>query len=96
MTVTGPAVEVRADEYYFDPQVINTQPGDLKITVRDIGTLAHNMRIFRDDRQVGHAAPVEPGETTSTTVKLTPGRYEMVCTIGDHDKLGVRGEIIVK
>jgi uncharacterized cupredoxin-like copper-binding protein len=29
-------------------------------------------------------------------VRLTPGTYEMLCTVGDHAELGMRGELEVK
>jgi plastocyanin len=91
------AVRVTAEEYRFDPQTIVVEgAGRLTIRLRNDGTLAHDVRVRKDDRDVGGTPSFPAGETRATTLKLAHGRYELICTVGDHAKLGMRGELIVK
>ena len=92
----GGALSVTADEYSFEPDRVTVRkPGELRITLRNEGSLAHDLRVFRGDREVGGTPPFEKGER-STRVRLTPGRYRLVCTIGDHEKLGMVGTLTVR
>ena len=98
-TVTVPAdgsVRVVAREYSFDPSAIVVRgPGTLSLTLRNEGSLAHNLKLLSDGREVG-GTPSFPGGR-SESVRLTVGRgdYELVCTVGDHDELGMKGTLRV-
>jgi plastocyanin len=88
---------VTADEYSFDPgRVVVRGAGPLTIRLRNAGELAHNLRVERDGKDVGGTPTFGGGETQAGRVNLEHGRYEMVCTVGDHAELGMRGELEVK
>ena len=51
--------------------------------------------IEREEREV------DPGGERATkqldnTVSMAPGTYEMLCTVGDHAQLGMRGTLMVR
>jgi plastocyanin len=93
----GAALRVIADEYSFDPAaVVLDGGGELRIRLVNEGSLAHNLRLVRGDEDVGGTSTFAGGEAGSDTVRVTPGRYEMVCTVGDHAELGMTGELQVK
>ena len=100
--VTVPAgkdLRVKADEYRFDPaRVILREAGrePLKIVLDNEGSLAHNLRVFRDDRELGGTPTFPGGEVRSGSVGLPRGRYRLVCTVGDHEDLGMTGELEVR
>ena len=97
-TVDGTApIEVTGDEYSFDPETLVVQRGGrLTIALRNEGALAHNLRVFRGDQELGGTPTFQGGDTRSGEVTLEPGTYEMVCTVGNHADLGMTGTLEVR
>jgi plastocyanin len=90
-------LHVTAREYSFDPSRVELSgAGPLTIRLRNAGSLAHNLKLTRDGETIGGTPTFPGGETRSGRVSLGAGRYEMVCTVGDHAELGMRGELEVK
>ena len=100
-TVTAPVSAehvVRADEYRFDPKslVLMGRGGRIELTLENDGTLAHNLRVFAGDRELGGTPTFPAGERRSGTVVLRPGGYRLVCTVGSHEQLGMTGSLEVR
>jgi plastocyanin len=94
---SGGAVTVTAREYRFDPdRVVLAGAGTLTIRLRNDGELAHNIRVRRDGREIGGTQSFPPGRTESARVRLAPGTYELLCTVGDHAELGMKGRLEVR
>jgi plastocyanin len=94
---SGAAVTVKAHEYRFDPdRVVVRGPGPLTIKLRNDGDLAHNIRVRRGGEEVGGTPSFPPGRTESAQLRLRPGDYQLLCTVGDHADLGRRGALEVK
>jgi plastocyanin len=90
-------LRVTGDEYSFDPErVVVRGAGPLTIRLRNAGELAHNLRLTRDGEDVGGTPTFPGGETQSGRVNLEHGRYQMICTVGDHAELGMTGELEVR
>ena len=84
-------------EYSFDPSAIVVKgAGRLRITLRNEGSLAHNIKVRRTGELVGGTPSFPAGDTESALVILEHGNYELVCTVGDHAKLGMKGELTVR
>ncbi len=98
-SVTVPAdgsVGVVAREYSFDPSVIVVRaPGTLRLTLRNEGSLAHNLKLLSDGREVGGTPSFPGGRSESVRLTVLPGDYELVCTVGDHAELGMKGTLKV-
>ncbi|PTL58618.1 hypothetical protein [Paraconexibacter algicola] len=90
-------------EYRIDPQVIRVRPGRIHIVARNEGRLPHNLRVRSLDRErgeeveeFGQFSPTAfPGGLVTGDVVLQSGKYELVCTLGNHDDLGQTGTLIV-
>ena len=99
-TVTAPAnakLRVVAEEYSFDPSTIVLRgAGTLTLTLRNEGSLAHNLKLFRGEEELGGTPPLPAGRSESTRVNLEHGSYRMVCTVGDHEELGMTGTLRVR
>ncbi len=99
-TVTAPAnakLRVVADEYSFDPStIVLSGAGTLTVTLRNEGSLAHNLKLFRGDEEIGGTSTLPAGGSESTRLNLEHGSYRMVCTVGDHEQLGMTGELRVR
>ena len=98
-TVTAPAggpVRVVAKEYSFDPStIVMKQPGTLRLTLDNSGSLAHDIKVEKDGRVIGGTPPFPAGESRSASVRLASGTYEFICTVGDHAQLGMKGTLKV-
>jgi plastocyanin len=98
-TVTAAAngsVRVVAKEYSFDPSdIVVRSPGTLSVTLVNDGSLAHNWKLFKEGRDLGGTPAFSSGQTKSAEVRVARGRYEFICTVGDHAELGMKGTLTV-
>jgi plastocyanin len=99
-TVTVPAdatLRVVAHEYRFDPATIVLEGGGtLTLSLRNKGSLAHNLKVLRDDGEVGGTPTLPAGSSASTHLSLGRGSYRIICSVGDHEQLGMSGTLRVR
>jgi plastocyanin len=89
---SGADYEVFASEFAFAPPfLVVDKPGTYTFSLRNDGTLPHNMTI----EGVGKTPDVEPGDTAVTELTLEPGLYQMFCGIGNHRAQGMDGQVTV-
>jgi plastocyanin len=89
-----------ASEYKFEPKDVQVNAGTTKPTVvrfvmRNNGSLAHDIHIEKDGRDLGGTPIFGPGKTESGQATLAPGTYDFICTVGDHAALGMKGTLTV-
>ena len=91
-------VEVVADEYLFDPSsvVVEGGGGAVEVVLDNQGAIAHNLRLFDGADEVGGTPTFAGGDQRSASVELEPGAYRMVCTVADHEELGMVGELEIR
>ena len=93
----GETVAVVAKEYSFDPEtIVLTGGGKLTVELDNQGTLAHNLRVFDGGTDIGGTPTFAGGEPRTGTVQVEPGEYELLCTVGDHAALGMKGKLTVR
>jgi plastocyanin len=97
----GKPFVVKADEYKFDPGKVvvkagTTGPTTLTIQLTNGGAQAHDLHLERGGDDLGGTPVFGPGQTKTAKVTLTPGTYDFVCTVGDHEQLGMKGTLTVK
>ena len=85
-----------AREYSFAPANLAVAAGRVRIILRNEGSVAHNLKVQKDGEELGGTPTFVGGESRSSSVELRPGRYEMVCTVGDHAQLGMQGTLIAR
>lgn len=95
-------VRVELNEYRIVPENIRVREGRIRIIARNVGELTHNVRVTQITREIGEEATdymttdtAQPGQVVGESVTLGPGKYRIVCTIGNHDDLGQYGELRV-
>ena len=98
-------LRLRVDEYRIVPRDLRTRAGRVHLVVHNVGRLTHNVSVetFSDSPEtdspveLGRTSTAHPGETVSEIERLTlrPGKYRLVCTIGNHDDLGQYGTLVV-
>jgi plastocyanin len=93
-------VDIDADEYRFDPGRILVKSAGrnvrLRVVLHNGGSLAHNIRVLDGDRQIAGLRSFPPGEKRPLSVNLQPGEYDYVCTVADHEELGMVGRLEVR
>ena len=96
----GATAEIVATEYRFDPgRLVINGPGRaarLRIVMANRGTLAHNLHLRDGKRDLAVTPTFKPGEERSLSASLVPGRYTLVCTVADHEELGMTGKVEVR
>ena len=99
-TVTAPAkakLRVVADEYSFDPSTIVLQgAGTLAVRLQNEGSLAHNLKVLRGDKEIGGTTTLPAGRRGSARINLEHGDYRIICSVGDHEQLGMTGTLRVR
>jgi plastocyanin len=103
--VLNRTIGLKLDEYRILPKVVEAPAGPLRLVIRNIGILTHNVAVEKIPK-VGSDKPGEVLARTTTVhagerspvveLNLPPGTYRLVCTIGNHDDLGQTGTLIVK
>jgi plastocyanin len=97
-TTVAKGLKVSAKEYSFNPSnvVVKGGGGKLKITLTNDGSIAHDLKVEKNGQEIGGTPTFAGGQTQSATVKLAPGSYTFLCTVGDHADLGMRGKLTVE
>jgi uncharacterized cupredoxin-like copper-binding protein len=97
-------LRLKLDEYRIRPQALEVHTGVIRIVARNGGRLTHNVKVQQADDAQGSTTPVDfggtptaqPGQTVrSDPIRLEPGTYRLVCTIGNHENLGQYAELRV-
>src|SRR3954447_9751718 len=91
----GRVVRVTGREYSFNPGSVVVTAGTVRFRFVNEGSLAHDLRVFRGGRDLGGTRPFQGG-ARSAKVRLEPGSYRMVCTVGDHATLGMSASLRVR
>ena len=96
----GGPLTVTATEYKFTPasfvlKTASSGPTPVKLVLKNTGAVAHDIHVVRGGQDLGGTPIFAPGQTQDATVTLTPGSYELICTVGDHQQLGMRGKLVV-
>jgi plastocyanin len=89
-----------ADEYSFEPSNVtvksgSSQPSTVRFTLRNDGSLAHDLHVELEGQDLGGTPIFGPGKEESGQASLAPGEYEFICTVGDHADLGMKGKLTV-
>ena len=99
-SVTAPAnakLRVVGDEYSFDPSTIVLQgAGALAVRLQNEGSLAHNLKVLRGDEEIGGTSTLPAGRGGSARLNLEHGNYRIICSVGDHEQLGMTGTLRVR
>ena len=93
----------RLDEYRIRPGAVKVRAGRIRILARNDGILTHNVKVEEatyeegvTPAEYGRTATMQPGESApGVTLRLAPGRYRLVCSIGNHENLGQYAELEV-
>jgi plastocyanin len=89
-------VEITLDDFSIRPQTVRAGPGRVTFEATNRGRLPHNFRLRRGAREPLQITTLLPGAAGTAAVTLRRGKYEMVCTVSNHEELGMRGTLVVR
>lgn len=98
----GAPLDVTAKDFSFSPANVRvtgataSKPARLRIAVTNKGVQGHDLRVEKGADDLGGTPVFTGGQTRTATVRLKPGTYTMVCTVSNHEQLGMKGTIVVR
>jgi len=94
---TMQVVNVVAKEFAFEPRQIEVKAGAAKFVVRNEGTVEHDFEIvgIAEHGAEHETRLIQPNKISEVEVELSPGTYQVVCTVPGHKDAGMEGTIVV-
>jgi uncharacterized cupredoxin-like copper-binding protein len=93
---TSNASEVQmSDRLRFDPADVTVSQG-ATITVKNSGSLQHDLKLRQNGNVVAGTDLVDGGKTATLEVGVKPGTYEMFCSVPGHEDGGMKGTFTVQ
>jgi plastocyanin len=89
-------LEITLDDFLIAPQNVRADDGRVTFVVTNRGRLGHNFRLRADGRDVVEITTLLPGEQATESADLAPGRYTMLCTVANHEELGMTARFVVR
>ncbi len=88
---------VKATEYHLELSRASAAPGRTEVQLVNKGQDAHDVALIGPSgRAGGRIGPLKPGERRSALVRLSPGRWTLLCTLPRHAARGMRAVLAVR
>lgn len=95
------ATTVDLDEFSIEPKTLTVSSG-ATVEAKNVGATPHNLTIERgpdaskQSEELAATSTFSGGKSDTLKVDLEPGRYALVCTVGDHRQQGMVGSLTVR
>jgi plastocyanin len=89
-------VELTQTDFRWRPQLVRAPAGELTFAVVNRARLPHNLRVEGRGREWARLSALKPGERDQVRAKLPPGDYRLLCSIANHEELGMYGTLVVR
>ncbi len=81
----------------FSKKTLSAPSGQVKLVLTNkSGTFRHDIAIKGNGIKKRSGPKVGKGGVSTVTVRLAPGRYTYFCTVGSHEKNGMKGTLTVR
>jgi hypothetical protein len=95
--VPGHAVAITIADYRYVPQNVSVAAGQVFFAVKNDGAEPTNLEIHHHGgSEVGRIYTMAPGAFKTLILRLKPGRYDMVSSVGKQAVLGQYGTLTVR
>jgi uncharacterized cupredoxin-like copper-binding protein len=93
----GETLTFVANEYSLSPSKARVVgAGDVTLELDNRGRVSHNLTVRRGEAELTAVPAIKSQEIKSGTLSLPPGRYELICTVEGHEKLGMHATLEVR
>jgi plastocyanin len=89
------AMTVTATEMAFRLDDADVPAGEYTLTLTNRGRSTHDLVVEQAGDDVAGTDTINPGESTTLTVTLTPGRYVFYCSVANHRAMGMEVAVTV-
>jgi plastocyanin len=84
-------------DYKLDPKELDANSGEITLCAVNDGQAPHDLAVRDSARKtLGKTKTLGPGESDRFTVSLEAAAYDIYCTQGGHESLGMKGTLTVK
>jgi plastocyanin len=90
------SVRIVLDDFSIRPQKVRGSAGRIRFDVVNRGRAGHNFRLRRGPREPLKLTTLLPGDSESIGGRLRAGDYRMVCTVANHEELGMYGTLVLR
>jgi plastocyanin len=84
------------DDFSIRPQTIRARAGRITFELVNRGRAGHNFHLRRGAGEPLEVTTLLPGDRETATAELGRGDYRMVCTVSNHEELGMYGTLVVR
>lgn len=93
----GETVDMTATDFKFDPSDPTVAPGEVTFKLTNDGKVPHNVEVEGPSGDAELPQDLQPGDSGEVSTDLSkPGTYKFYCPVGNHEQLGMVGEVTVK
>jgi plastocyanin len=92
----GGRLDVTLDDFLIAPERVRARPGRIAFAAVNRGRVGHTLRVLDGEREVVAIEALRPGARGKDAATFAPGRYKLVCVLGNHDVLGMYGTLTVR
>jgi plastocyanin len=89
-------IAITLDDYFISPQEVRADAARITFAVTNRGRVGHNFRVRDDDGERAAVTTLLPGDSGTEAAALERGHYTMVCTVANHEELGMSGRLVVR
>jgi uncharacterized cupredoxin-like copper-binding protein len=84
-------------DYKLDPKALELESGEITLCAENQGKAPHDLAV-RDGsgETLARTKMLGPGEADRFTVELEAASYDLYCTQGGHESLGMKGTLSVR
>jgi uncharacterized cupredoxin-like copper-binding protein len=90
----GETIAISESDYKLDPSEVDAKSGTVTFDLTNDGQTEHSLEIEGNGVEE-ESDTMAAGDSTSFSVDLEPGTYEIYCPIDGHKDLGMEGELTV-
>jgi plastocyanin len=87
-------IQISATDFQFDPRELTADPGEISFELTNDGQSPHALEVEGGGVEA-KSDTIDPGASTTLTVSLEEGEYEIYCPVGDHKDRGMTGTLVV-
>jgi uncharacterized cupredoxin-like copper-binding protein len=88
-------VAVTEGEMFIELSEDSFNAGTYTFEVTNTGSMRHDFVVEQDGEDVANTDVLQPGESTTLEVALTPGEYVFYCSVGAHRAAGMEVPVTV-
>ena len=90
-------IAITLDDYFISPQEVRADAGRITFAVSNRGRVGHNFRVrAQDGSEPVQVTTLLPGDSGTASADLPRGDYKMLCTVANHEELGMSGRLVVR